>query len=213
MMLNRHVCHAELPHDGITRKIHEAVSHAERLLSLMEELWRVIRHSRATLTATQHSHHPKNKNWESIFSTPFPGHAILMAIEILGAASSTEASFPKVLRIMNNGLDIFRGLSILWASARDQTKAIVGRIEDLANAVLDNGPYMRAWVVSVPMEKIAGADQDVFTWARPDLERREGQVLLEALGVEAREDEILYIGEGESRRSSVENSPVVDDWI
>ena len=72
---------------------------------------------------------------------------------------------------MNNGLDIVRGLSTLWASARDQTKAIMGRIEYLADAVLDNGSYMRAWVVSVPMEKTAGADQDVFTWARPDLER------------------------------------------
>ena len=29
----------------------------------------------------------------------------------------------------------------------------------------------------------------------------------------AREDGILYISEGESRRSSIENSPVVDDWI
>ena len=57
MMLNSYIRHAELPHDGINRNIHEAVSHAERLLSLMEELSRVIRHSRATSTATQHSHH------------------------------------------------------------------------------------------------------------------------------------------------------------
>lgn len=94
-----------------------------------------------------------------------------MAIDVLGAAGSTEASFSQVLRIMNNGLEIVRELSTFWASARDQTKAIMGRIENLANAVLDNGPHMRAWVVNFPMEKTAGADQDVFTWARPDLER------------------------------------------
>ena len=73
MMLNRRIRHAELPRDGITRNIHEAVSHAQRLLSLMEELSRVIRHSRAKLTATPHSHRTKNENLESIFFHAFPG--------------------------------------------------------------------------------------------------------------------------------------------
>lgn len=209
MMLNRYIRHAELPQDRIAHNIREAVCHAERLLFLMEELLRTGRYFHATSTATQHPHRRNDESHEFVFSTPFPGYAILMAIDILGAAGSTEASFPEVLRIMNNGLDIVRGLSTFWASAKDQKKAITGRIEGLANAVLDHGPELRAWVVSVPMEKTAGADQDVFYPGR-SRSGAEGRVLLKALGVDTEEDEILHIEEGELRGSSPENSPTMD---
>ena len=205
MMLNRYIRHAELPRDRITRNIREAVCHAEQLLFLMEELSRTVRH----FHPTQHSHRRSDESRGFVFSTPFPGYAILIAIDILGAAGSTEASFPEVLRIMNNGLDIVRGLSTFWASAKDQKKAIMARIEGLANAVLDNEPESRAWVVSVPMEKTAGADQDVFYPGRTRL-GEQGQVLLKALGVNAKADEILHVGEGESRKSSPEDSPLMD---
>ena len=210
MMLNRYIRHTELSQDRIIHNIHEAACHAERLLSLMEELSRTVRHYRSTSTTiTQHSHRRGDEGNEFVFSTPFPGYAILIAIDILSAAGSTEASFPEVLRIMNNGLDIVRGLSTFWASAKDQKKSIMGRIEDLANAVLNNGPESRAWVVSVPTEKTAGADQDVFYPGRT----RSGvgsRVLLETLGVKAEENEIIYIGEGMSGRSSPKSSPMMD---
>ena len=215
MMLNRHVRHADLPLDSVTRNISLAIDHAHEFLHIADVLSSKTTDVRAFLSQDQRRQKAKPY---CTFSTPFPGYAILTAIDIISAAGSLDYStFTEKLRIMNNGLKIVTQLSRFWASARDQRKAIMRRIDGLANAIIDCGSRYRAWVMAGPIGIITGVDRDIFYtgWSGGGEERHEcegGLRVLRAQGVNVRNGDVLVVDNGGSRGSSVDRTTSEEDF-
>ena len=186
MKLNRHVRHEHIPSASVAHNVREAVVHAQQFLHIMKVLSTVNRTKRTASLVSPDERH------DFVFSTPFPGYATFCAIDILSAGGSLEEhEFVDTLRMINSGLDVIEELSQIWASARGQRKAVRRRIEELANIVIDQGGGMKAWVVRYSMEKTLGSYCDIFyAGGRP------GAGLLSALGVKAKEKEVLHVNIG-----------------
>lgn len=196
MKLNRNIRHAHLSTTSVSRSLHEARHHAVQLLEMLQTLSKAGRPKALTSVPTQ-THQQQLK---IPFSTPFAGYAVLTAIDILSAGGSLEPSaFTSILSVMNGGLGVVEELSLFWASARAQSKAIWRRVEQLVeNATGDDAMGKKAWISRKPLDKTFGAEQDVFY--SESMQHSSGAAinLLKSLDLHAEDDEILIIG-GENR--------------
>ena len=202
MILNRRVRHSCLPPDVIRRNTQQAIQHAEKLLLMMQTLLKV---SNVPII----SPHPSQDSVEPFyFSTPFPGYAILNAIDILSSAGSLKSTeLKKSLGEWQSGLAIVEQLTCFWDSAKRQRRQITRRIEAIvASVVANEREEMRAWVVTAPLEiPFNSVDQDVFYVHNHNSDAGGTNLTLHALGVEAAENEILYVEDTSGRQNSQES--------
>ena len=215
MMINRHVRQADLSLESVNRNLSLSIHHAQKFLHIVDLLSSKTTDIRASTSQNRYRQEAKPSY---TFSTPFPGYAILTAIDIISAAGSLEnPHFTDSLRIMNNSLKIVQQLSLFWASARDQCKAIMRRIDCLSNSIIGRGSRYKAWVMSGPMGSIAGADHDILYTGRRIVGNREnseiggGTVVLRALGIEVEERDILVVDDADSRSLSADRAAISED--
>ena len=199
MILNRRVRHTCLPSDMLERNIQQATQHAEKLLLLMQTLLKASDVPIISPLPSQDSAEP------FYFSTPFPGYAILNAIDILSSAGSLNSTVLKdSLGKWQSGLAIVEQLACFWDSARRQRRQITRRIEAIVTTVVTHdGEDKRAWVMMAPLETPFGsADQDIFYTQKTDSDTRSTNRTLHVLGVETEEKDILYVEDASGRKNS-----------
>ncbi|MCJ1382054.1 hypothetical protein MMC17_005166 [Xylographa soralifera] len=199
MILNRRVRHTCLPSDVLQRNIRQATQHAEKLLLLMQTLLKASNVPIISPLPSQESTEP------FYFSTPFPGYAILNAIDILSSAGSLNSTELKdSLGKWQSGLAIVEQLACFWDSARRQRRQITRRIEAIVTTVVTHdGEEKRAWVMMAPLETPFGSvDQDIFYSQRAGSDTRSPNRTMQVLGVEMEEKDILYVEDASGRKNS-----------
>ncbi|MCJ1293626.1 hypothetical protein MMC34_005181 [Xylographa carneopallida] len=199
MILNRRVRHTCLPSDMLQRNIQQATHHAEKLLLLMQTLLKASSVPIISPLPFEDSTEP------FYFSTPFPGYAILNAIDILSSAGSLSSTALKdSLGKWQSGLAIVEQLACFWDSARRQRRQITRRIEAIvATVVTHDGEEKRAWVMMAPLETPFGSvDQDIFYTQKGDSDARRPNRTLQVLGPQAEEKDILYVDDTSGRKNS-----------
>ena len=210
MTLNRHTRHGDLSDNAVCCNVNEATRHALQLLNMIVILSKSTCETQRSSTSQYQSPHTQQLRLPT-FSAPFPGCAILVAVDIVSAAGSLERELLRdTLRVMNDGLKIVIQLSRYWSSGKSQRKEIMRRIEDVANVAIDFGSDIesgmkKAWAVISPMEKTVGPEQDVFYIRDPNSMVKDGMRLLRMLGLDIEEEQVVFVSEGQSRRSSVES--------
>ncbi|KAF2179791.1 hypothetical protein K469DRAFT_730426 [Zopfia rhizophila CBS 207.26] len=167
--LNRHVRVRALPPDKIKRNIDTSFRNASHFLSIMHSLSPINRQRRL----------PPSTASGFLFSTPFPGYALMLSIDVLSAAG-TVSTLPNLIETLGTTLACIEELSQFWASARAQQKAIAGRVKHLTEIALQeeqgirNGSYGNFWRVAEGLEGSFGECDGVYN--SPD------QVVFEIVG-------------------------------
>ena len=198
IMLNRYVRHTHLSSSSIDRNIATTLSHANSLIFIMHEFLDVTR-IRRTPSPTMRSSQLKNHNFT--FSAPFPGYAILVAVDVVTAAGSFDpSSYDKLMRFMTNNIIILDEISNFWKSAKIQRSNVKRRLSDLTNGALDHSGHgsKQVWTISSPLDKTFSADQDVMYMGDG------GRRMFRVLGVDTnlRDADVLWIEESTSREGS-----------
>lgn len=151
MRLNRHVRVTSLSSSATRRNIIQATQEATQLLSVMQAL----------------SHSSRSRRLPSIpfiFSTPFPGYALMIACDIL-TSGGLISELPDLIQSIGVSISCIDELAGFWASARAQQKAIGTRLKQLAEILLspedsDNrkGAF---WRVGCSLETAFGKQDDL----------------------------------------------------
>ncbi|KAF2646731.1 hypothetical protein P280DRAFT_512882 [Massarina eburnea CBS 473.64] len=153
--LNRHVRVRALPNDKLARNIDQSFRTASHFLSMMHSLSAPNRQRRL----------PPNTAADFLFSTPFPGYALLLAVDVLTAAG-TVTTLPNLIETLGPSLSCIDELAHFWASARAQHKAITNRVKQLTDIAISeeqgvrNGSYGPFWKISGALET-AFSNEDV----------------------------------------------------
>ena len=140
-------------------------------------------------------------NHNITFSAPFPGYAILVAVDVVTAAGSFEpATYDRLMRFMTNNIIILDEISNFWRSAKIQRANVKRRLSDLTNNALDHHGHgtKKVWAIGSPLDKTFCADQDVMYMGDG------GRRIFRVLGVDAnlRDGDVLWIEESTSREGS-----------
>ena len=155
--LNRHVKMRALAVDKIARNIDTTLRSASQFLALMHSLAAPVRQHRLPPTAGA----------EFLFSTPFPGYALMLSIDVLSAAG-TVSSLPTLIDTLSTTVSCVEELGHFWASARAQQKAISNRIKQLADIALQeeqgirNGSFGQFWRINESLETAFGEEDAVY---------------------------------------------------
>lgn len=152
--LNRQVRVSAMPADKINRNIEHAFGNASNFLSMMHSL------------AFAHQQR-RNDASEYFFSTPFPGYALMLSIDVLSSAG-TYATLPNLIDTIGTTMSCIDELATFWASARTQQKAVSNRLRELMDIVakhkegLSNGQVGRFWKISDSLDVAFGKDDAVY---------------------------------------------------
>lgn len=155
--LNRHVRLRALSVDKARRNIDHAFRNASHFLSLMHSLAAVNRQRRLSQTA----------GTEFLFSTPFPGYALMISVDVLSGAG-TVSTLRNLIDTLNTTLSCLEELANFWASAKAQHKAISNRVKQLTDIALQeeqgsrNGSYGQFWRVNDSLDAAFGAEDVVY---------------------------------------------------
>jgi hypothetical protein len=155
--LNRHIRIHALPIEKVARNIDHSFRNASNFLSMMHSLAAVNRQQRIPPTAAS----------DYLFSTPFPGYALLLSVDVLSAAG-TIPTLPRLIDTVGTTLSCLEELGNFWASARVQHKAISARLKDLVEVVqqeeqgVRNGSYGLFWRLHESLETVFGGDDSVY---------------------------------------------------
>lgn len=117
MELNRRVIGQRLRREEVERNIRAQISHAHEFMGIVQTL-----SNRRERTATGHV--------ESAMLSPFLGHGIVMACDIL-TAKGLHRDVAGLLSVLNAGIAILDDLRPYWATARAQKGQIVSRADRL----------------------------------------------------------------------------------
>jgi hypothetical protein len=151
--LNRHVRVSAMPTEKLRRNIEYSVHHASNFLSLMLSL--------ASVNSQQR--HPLHASSEFLFSTPFPGYALMLSIDVLTTAG-TFSTLPNLIETVSTATTCIEELASFWASARAQHRAVSNRLSQLRNIAVQegqgvrNGSYGRFWKINDSLETVFGND-------------------------------------------------------
>lgn len=126
--LNRHIRIHALPTDKVQRNIEQAVRYASMFVAIMHALAPASRHQRL----------PPNVTTEFLFSTPFPGYALMLSIDVLTSAG-TFSTLPNLIETVGMTLTCVDELAGSWASARIQHRTISSRLKQLTDTALQEG--------------------------------------------------------------------------
>ncbi|KAF1954155.1 hypothetical protein CC80DRAFT_550611 [Byssothecium circinans] len=155
--LNRHVRVHILPNNKLARNIHLSFRAASQFLSIMHSLSAPSRQRRL----------PPNTAADFLFSTPFPGYALMFSIDVLTAAG-TVSTLPNLIETLGPSLSCIDELANFWASARAQHKAIANRVKQLTDIAVSeeqgarNGNYGHFWKINDSLETAFGNDDGVY---------------------------------------------------
>ena len=199
IMLNRYVRHTFLPSDLVDRNIAATIRHANSLVLIMHEFLDITR-IRRTPSPISNTTRSTLENHNITFSAPFPGYAILVAVDILTAAGSFEpTSYDVMMRYMINNVIILEEIANFWNSAKIQRYNVKRRLSDLTNSVIDHRRgNKKAWVMNNPLDKTFGVEQDVMYMG--DGGKRIFGVL--GLGGSLRDGDVLLVEESNSREGT-----------
>jgi hypothetical protein len=124
MKLNRRLRHCLVP-DLVPRDIRAAHHHAHTLLNMMCALQ----------SSRRRIEHPKpGQPPHFSLSVPFPGYAILLALDIINAGVPRSA-LGRVLEKMSGGLACLRELAMSWTPAVSQARNAEWRILEMNNTL------------------------------------------------------------------------------
>ena len=152
--LNRQTRVSAMPADKISRNVEHAFHNASNFLSMM--------HSLALVNRQRH-----NDTSEYFFSTPFPGYALMLSIDVLSAAG-TFITLPNLIDTVSNTMSCIEELATFWASARAQQKAVANRLNQLTSVAMEqrqgtsNGPAGRFWRISDSLDVAFGKDDAMY---------------------------------------------------
>ncbi|KAF2023345.1 hypothetical protein EK21DRAFT_118844 [Setomelanomma holmii] len=155
--LNRHVRVSAMPADKLRRNVEHAMRHASKFVLMMHSLASVNRQQRLPPTAAS----------EFLFSTPFPGYALMLSIDVLTAAG-TFSSLPSLIETVGTTVSCIDELASFWASARAQQKAISNRLKQLTDIAVQegqgvrNGSHGQSWKLNDGLETAFGNDDAVY---------------------------------------------------
>lgn len=110
---------------------------------------------------------PPHTAADFLFSTPFPGYALMLSIDVITAAGSTT-NLPSLIEMLGPANSCLEELATYWASARTQQKVVGNRIKRLAEIALQddksvsNGTLGKLWRITDSMETAFGSDDAVY---------------------------------------------------
>ncbi|KAF1969394.1 hypothetical protein BU23DRAFT_477137 [Bimuria novae-zelandiae CBS 107.79] len=166
--LNRHTRLTVISTDKIRRNINQAFYHATNFVQMMHSLAAENRRQRL----------PPNAAAEFLFSTPFPGYALMLSIDVL-AAAGTVASLPSLIEMLGTASSCLEELASFWASARTQHRVVANRIKRLTDIAMQeeqgirNGALGPFWRCPESLETAFGDNDSVY--------KAEQQLLLDVL--------------------------------
>lgn len=155
--LNRHVRVGAMATERIRRNVDHSFRHASNFLSMMHSLSPVSRQQRLPATASA----------EFLFSTPFPGYALMLSIDVLTSAG-TFSTLPHLIETIRTAISSIDELAGFWASARAQHKALSGRLKRLTKIAVQegqgarNGSHGQFWKTEDSLETAFGNDDAVY---------------------------------------------------
>lgn len=155
--LNRHVRMRALSVDKIVRNIDHSFRNASHFLSMMHSLAAVNRQRRL----------PPNTAADFLFSTPFPGYALMLSIDVLSACG-TVSTLPSLIETLSTTVSCIEELANFWASARAQQKAVVNRLKQLTDIAMQeeqgvrNGSYGQFWKIPDSLETAFGNEDAIY---------------------------------------------------
>ncbi|EUC36977.1 hypothetical protein COCCADRAFT_86876 [Bipolaris zeicola 26-R-13] len=130
--LNRHVRINALPADKICRNLKQAFFMASNFLSMMHSIAKVNRQQRLPAAAAS----------EFLFSTPFPGYALMLSVDVLTSAG-LFSTLPKLIETLSTSLSCIDELASFWSSAKTQQKTVSHRIKQLTEMAAQEGQNVR----------------------------------------------------------------------
>ncbi|KAH7396175.1 hypothetical protein BKA66DRAFT_509253 [Pyrenochaeta sp. MPI-SDFR-AT-0127] len=167
--LNRHVRVRAMSTGQLRRNIEQSFHNASNFLSMMHSLAAVNRQQRLAPNAAS----------EFLFSTPFPGYALMLSIDVLTSAG-TFSTLPNLIETISISMTCIDELAGFWASARAQQKAVSSRLQQVTDLVVQdgqsvrNGSYGPFWKISDSLESAFGNDDALY--------KAEEQLLFDILG-------------------------------
>lgn len=167
--LNRHVRIRALPIEKVVRNIDNSFRNASNFLSMMHSLAAVNRQRRL----------PANAASDFLFSTPFPGYALLLSVDVISSAGTTP-TLAALIDTLGTSVSCVEELANFWASARVQQKAISARVNQLVELArqeeqgVRNGSYGNFWRLNESLETAFGGEDAVY--------KASDQLLFEVVG-------------------------------
>ncbi|KAF2448641.1 hypothetical protein P171DRAFT_352634 [Karstenula rhodostoma CBS 690.94] len=155
--LNRHIRLSTMTTDKVSRNIEQAFYHAISFVHMMHSLAPENRRQRLPSTAAT----------EFLFSTPFPGYALMLSIDVVSAAGTT-AAIPGLIETLGMASSCLEELATFWASARTQQKVVANRLKQLTKTAMQeeqgvrNGTLGQFWRLSESLEAAFGNDDAVY---------------------------------------------------
>jgi hypothetical protein len=132
--LNRYMRHSALPTSTVASCVHAARNHSRTLLSIMQDLSRVSRSARFSVSEP---HNQVAKDFS--FSTPFPGYAFMHAVDVI-SAGGLLSSLPSLISLITVGLFCVEELAEYWSSGKVQLKALRSRVKLLGDVATGEKP-------------------------------------------------------------------------
>lgn len=167
--LNRHVRIRALPLDNVGRNIDRSFRNASNFLSMMHSLAAVNRGRRLQSNAAS----------DFLFSTPFPGYALMLSVDVLSSAGTVH-TLPTLVETLETTVFCLEELANFWASARVQQKAVSARVKQLTELArqeehgVRNGSYGQFWRLNESMETAFANEDAVY--------KTNDQLLFEVVG-------------------------------
>ncbi|KAF1918871.1 hypothetical protein BDU57DRAFT_122308 [Ampelomyces quisqualis] len=155
--LNRHIRVNALPADKVRRNVEHSFRNASNFLSMMHSLASVSRQRRL----------PPHVSSEFSFSTPFPGYALMLSIDVL-ASAGTFLTLTNLIETIGTAMSCIDELASFWASARAQQRAVSSRVKQLTDISaqegqgVQNGSYSQFWRLESSLETAFGNDDAIF---------------------------------------------------
>jgi hypothetical protein len=155
--LDRHVRVRALPVDKLARNINHALRSATHFLGMMDLLAAPNRRRRL----------PPNAAAEFLFSTPFPGYAIMLSVDVISAVGTTSM-LASLIETLETSMSCIEELANFWASARAQHKAVLNRVKQLTDVAVQeeqgvrNGSFGPFWRMSDSLETAFGNDDVMY---------------------------------------------------
>ncbi|KAF2626583.1 hypothetical protein BU25DRAFT_394577 [Macroventuria anomochaeta] len=166
--LNRQIRVSAMPVDKISRNIEHAFKNASNFLSMMHSLALINRQRR-------------NGTSECFFSTPFPGYALMLSIDVLSSAG-TSTTLSNLIDTVGTTMSCIDELATFWASARAQQKAVSNRLRQLTDIAMEHkqdahhGRAGRFWKIGESLDVAFGKDDAMYKANEQELFNVVGQL-------------------------------------
>jgi hypothetical protein len=155
--LNRHIrIHAVLP-EKVRRNIGRSFHAASSFMAIIHSLTAINCQGRL-------ASHPASR---FLFSTPFPGYALMLSVDVITSAGTVPA-LPACIETIGSTLSFIETMGGFWASAGAQQRAIserlqqLGEIKRLEEQGIHNGSYGQFWRVPESLESAFGENDAVY---------------------------------------------------